>query len=232
MRAESCVGEREGPLGGTSSPARPHGFFIECGLSPTASFGSLCDTASFLSIRRPMCMLRRFRVLLPVCGLSVALLVLPLAGCSSDASSDDRSIQDRHAAEEAAGHGEEEPELARYMIRVQRWSHKVALSVRARNQPLADFYLHELEETVASIQSDVPSYEGYSIAKQTKQIFVPSLDALDAAVDAADWPVANARLREMAHSCNQCHRTTGHGFIRVRFDSLSNPFAQSFEPER
>ena len=161
----------------------------------------------------------------------MALLVLSVPACSSDASSGDASMQERHAAERAEAHGEEEPELAQYMVRVQRWSHKTALAIRARNQPLTDFYLHELEETVASIQHDVPTYEGYSIGQQTKQMLVPSLDALDAAVDDADWRAADARLKAMARACNQCHSTTDHGFIRVQFDSLANPFAQSFEPQ-
>jgi hypothetical protein len=176
-------------------------------------------------------MLRAFPLRLLVGTVAAAVLVLGLPACSSDASSGDASMQERHAAEDAAAHGEEHPELAQYMIRVQRWSHKTALALQARNQPLTDFYLHELEETVASIQQDVPTYEGYSIAKQTKQILVPSLDALDAAVDDADWPAADARLTEMAHACNQCHSTTEHGFIRVQFDSLANPFAQSFKPQ-
>ncbi len=169
--------------------------------------------------------------------VAVAITALAGAGCQSDArdSSPQEAphAEEEHAEEEHAEdeHGHEEAELARHMSNLQRWIHKTGLSVQARNQRLAEFYLHETEEAVETIQSEAPTYEGYEIKTLTEQMLVPALDSLDAAVDASDWPVADRRLQATARSCNQCHTATDHGFVKIRLADLQNPYAQSFEPD-
>lgn len=160
---------------------------------------------------------------------AAGLLLLGLAACQS---ADSVSPAPADAAQQDtahATHGEEEPELAAYMSTLQRWAHKTALSVEARNQPLADFYLHELEETVEAVQNEVPTYEGYPVGQLTEQMLVPALDSLGGALDAGDWTVAREWLRAVATSCNQCHQATDHGFVEIRLHDLPNPYAQSFE---
>lgn len=164
-----------------------------------------------------------------------------VGGCQSEGASSDASVpQSEQTAAQEAEHGDEEEEhehghgdaeLARHMSMLQRWTHKTALSVQARNQRLAEFYLHETEEAVETIQTEAPTYEGYDIKQLSEQHLSPSLDSLDAAVDAADWPVADQRLQTVARSCNQCHTATDHGFVKIRLDDLQNPYAQSFEPD-
>ena len=159
------------------------------------------------------------------------------AGCSSNptpkadaASQETPTRADEAASSEPAHEEEEHAELAVSMSWMQRWTHKAALAVNAENKELSDFYLHELEETVETIQEETPTYEGHEVGTLTEQILVPSLDSLDAAVDAGDWSAARERLAGVARSCNQCHAATDHGFVRIRLDSLANPFAQSFAP--
>ena len=43
-------------------------------------------------------------------------------------------------------------ELVEYMTRLQYFSHKVGLSIQAKNEPLARFYLHELEEIIEKLK--------------------------------------------------------------------------------
>ena len=38
------------------------------------------------------------------------------------------------------------------------FTHKLALSVEARNAELAGFYLHEAEETAEAIRDEIPEY--------------------------------------------------------------------------
>lgn len=129
-----------------------------------------------------------------------------------------------------AAEAEEEAELAIHMANLQRWSHKTVLALDARNPALSDFYLHEVEETIETIQVEAPSYEGHPVAKLTEQLLVPRVEALDRALDERTWSVMDARVRELARACNQCHARTDHGFVRVDFEDLSNPYAQDFSP--
>lgn len=135
------------------------------------------------------------------------------------------------ASQETEGTAEESPEeveLASQMADLQRWTHKTVLALDARNAELADFYLHEVEETVERIQEDVPTYEGHPVAELSQQILVPNVDALDKALDERAWPTVDARVQELAQSCNRCHRETDHGFIQVDLDTVQNPFPQDF----
>lgn len=167
---------------------------------------------------------RRFRA--APYAIAVLLLALPFVGCQSAETPEAAAATLQESEEE-----HEEPELAVYMSDMQRWAHKAALSINAQNAPLADFYLHELEETVEAVQEEVPEYEGHAIGPLTEQMLVPSLEALDEAVDAEDWRAAAQRLGAVAQSCNQCHAATAHGFVEIQLDDLANPYAQSFKPQ-
>lgn len=134
-----------------------------------------------------------------------------------------------HAPEEAAS---EEPELARYMMDLQRWSHKATLAMEARNKPLADFYLHEMEEAIESMQEEAPTYEGHQVADLTERMLVPSVEALDEALDDRAWPTVDKRVQSLAQACNQCHATTDYGFIQVDLQDVPDPYAQDFTSAR
>lgn len=127
-------------------------------------------------------------------------------------------------------HAEEEPELAAYMTSMQQYSHKLMLSVQARNAPAAGFYLHELEELSETIETEVPTYEGYEIAALTSSMLMPQLEELDEALDRTNWSRVDAQIEAVTQSCNQCHEATDHGFIRIESENLTNPYNQSFQP--
>ncbi len=127
-------------------------------------------------------------------------------------------------------HAEEEPELAAYMTSMQQYSHKLMLSVQARNAPAAGFYLHELEELTETIETEVPTYEGYEIATLVRSMLASELEELEEALARGHWSRIDARIDAVTQSCNQCHEATDHGFIRIRSENLSNPYNQSFEP--
>lgn len=132
-------------------------------------------------------------------------------------------------SESEAGHAADEPELARYMMTLQHWSHKTTLALEARNADLADFYLHEMEETVETLQAEAPTYEGQAVGDLTEEMLVPSMEALDGALDDRAWPTVDKRVQELARACNQCHAATGYEFIRVNLRDVPNPYAQSFD---
>lgn len=115
------------------------------------------------------------------------------------------------------------------MTTLQHWSHKTALALEARNAALADFYLHEMEETIETLQEEAPTYEGHAVGDLTEKMLVPSVEALDGALDDRAWPTVDKRVQALARACNQCHAATGYGFIRVDLQDVPNPYAQAFD---
>lgn len=123
---------------------------------------------------------------------------------------------------------ESEAELALRMSRLQRWTHKTALAAQAESPELAEFYLHEMEETINGIRSEVPVYEGHEIKALTTEMLGPQVEALDQAVEGREWSTVEARLRDLETACNQCHGATEHGFVRIDLEDIRNPYIQNF----
>ncbi|MDR8392046.1 hypothetical protein NC796_12890 [Aliifodinibius sp. S!AR15-10] len=123
------------------------------------------------------------------------------------------------------------PELAEYMQHIRRYTHKLSLSIEARNGDLADFYMHELQASALAVKQDVPGYEGYDIAYFTELMFDPAVDTLRTSLNARDWDLIDKNLDNLINSCNTCHNATGHGFINVTEGVDKNPYNQVFEPE-
>jgi len=121
----------------------------------------------------------------------------------------------------------EEPGLAILMERMQAYTHKLQLSIGARNAPLADFYLHELEETAEFVVDNIPTYDDYPVGELTREMLLPAIERLEDAVKSGEWTASDTRFSETLAACNACHQVAGHGYVRVA-PAEANPFAQDF----
>jgi hypothetical protein len=108
--------------------------------------------------------------------------------------------------------------------------HKLALSVDARNQPLAAFYAEELNEVLDEMGEQVLPYEGHDIAGLTRAMLTPAIRAVQEQLAAGAWADAAAGVEAVVAACNQCHVATDHGFIQVTSGAGTNPFNQVFDP--
>jgi len=127
--------------------------------------------------------------------------------------------------------GQTTPELAEYMQYIGGYMHKLSLSVEARNGPLADFYMHELQASALATKQDVPGYEGYDIAFFMEEFLDPHIDSLRTTLKTRDWEAIEAQINTTVESCNTCHNATGHGFVQVTAGFGNNPYNQVFEPK-
>jgi hypothetical protein len=123
------------------------------------------------------------------------------------------------------------PELASSMGELQHHTHKLTLSIAAGNAELAEFYLHEVGETVEQIERLFPEHDGVPVAALARELLEPRLAALDDALEASRWDEAERGLGALVAACNDCHAAAGHAFIRVEV-TTANPFNQSFAPAR
>ena len=115
------------------------------------------------------------------------------------------------------------------MGKLQTFAHKLQLSVAARNGRLADFYLHELEETSEEIVEDIESYDGQPISRLVQGMLLPAIEAMEKPVKAGDWAGSDEGFESLLQACNACHQATGHAFIRIT-PAEGNPYAQDFSP--
>jgi hypothetical protein len=116
------------------------------------------------------------------------------------------------------------------MAMMQHLSHKLGLSIQAKNQPAAAFYLEEVEETVKLIEKKFPTYDKREIGKLAELMFVPSIEPLEKSIKAKSWPIATAGYNKLLDSCNSCHTAAEHAYIKITAPT-TNPFNQTFAPQ-
>jgi hypothetical protein len=117
--------------------------------------------------------------------------------------------------------------LVPYMEILQHLSHKLGLSIQAKNEPLASFYLQEIDETVGLIRKKFPTYDNMEIGSLTNAMIQPSIDPLRKQLKAKNWVIINAGYTKLIDSCNDCHGATDHEFIQIT-SPTGNPFNQTF----
>ena len=129
-----------------------------------------------------------------------------------------------------ASEGTSAANLVNQMGRLQYFTHKLGLSVSAKNQALQGFYVHEVEEVVEEL-TEVEDFDGIPIGKLVETILEPALDKLEHAVKAKDFAAADAAFDEMLNACNSCHENANRSYLRIE-RRTDNPYLQSFDPAR
>ncbi len=119
-------------------------------------------------------------------------------------------------------------ELVALMQSLQYFTHKLSLSVDAKNQKLANFYAHEIEEVIEQIEK-VESYDGHAVGKLVDFHLEKPFEALEKAIKSNNASDMKVKLDELIASCNKCHKATDHGYIVIK-KNTNNPFMQSFKP--
>jgi len=121
-------------------------------------------------------------------------------------------------------------ELAPAMGDMQRFAEKLYFAGQAGNWPLADFYLHEIEETVEKVIKSNIVDEGVPVSSFMKTMFPPSVEGIKGPVKARDAAQFAARYEGLISSCNACHQATQHGFVKITVPRQPTYENQDFRP--
>ncbi|MEQ8907230.1 hypothetical protein [Ekhidna sp.] len=110
----------------------------------------------------------------------------------------------------------------------QRFSQKLWLAGTNKNWELADFYTHELEEvTEHLIEGDV-IHDDYNLSNLTAQMLLPKINKVEEAIRQKDEVLFLDNYKLMISSCNLCHNTTKHNFIKITTPNDSSIWNQDF----
>ena len=125
---------------------------------------------------------------------------------------------------------DEDHDLIGNMGAMQYFSHKLDLSIHHRNRELADFYAHEIEETLEET-TEIDEYHGKPIGELAETMLTPAFERFERALDDdnGDWKTIDNRFGELIDACNACHQATGYGYIDIQRTD-ANPYMQSFSP--
>ncbi len=121
-------------------------------------------------------------------------------------------------------------ELTIYMDHLRRLTHKLGLSIDAKNTDLASFYVQETEEVVELIKAKFPQYDGFPVGALITAMLGPHLAPLGKTIESEDWDAADSAYDNLlTGGCNGCHAATQHPFISI-VRSKTSPYNQDFSP--
>jgi len=106
-------------------------------------------------------------------------------------------------------------ELADIMLRMQIHMDKLHFALKLKNQPLAAFYVDELGEALEEIMQANLREENVALSPLVKNMVVPKLEIVEQNISEYNPDLLRAGYLELLESCNNCHRATNHGFIRI-----------------
>ena len=120
--------------------------------------------------------------------------------------------------------------LTFYMDHLRRLTHKLGLSIDARNPALASFYAKEITEFTGVIKAKFPQYDGFQISALMTAMLNPQVAVLTQTIEKKDWNKASADYNNMLTAgCNGCHAAVQRPFIKI-IHSKTNPYNQDFSP--
>ncbi|AFM05593.1 hypothetical protein Fleli_3263 [Bernardetia litoralis DSM 6794] len=110
---------------------------------------------------------------------------------------------------------EEHYELALAMARMQTYMQKLHFAGQHENWKLAQFYTHELEETMEDIIDHNVVDEGKDISNFVKTMAFPNIEKLEKTIKSEDKVSFVEGYQLLLRSCNNCHTVNNHEFIKI-----------------
>lgn len=125
---------------------------------------------------------------------------------------------------------ERDYELAIGMGHMQAWMDKLYFSGTEGNWPLADFYLHELEETTEEmVQANLVKHK-QPLTPLFESLLIPEIERLEDVVDHPDSELFLRHYDQLVRACNDCHNQTGYGYIQMQRPESPAYTNQRFAP--
>jgi len=113
------------------------------------------------------------------------------------------------------GAEEVELEVAVYMGRIQQYTHKLWAAGTAGNLPLANFYMHEIDEAMEDLELANIDDDGVPVSMHMKTYGLKTVDAFAAELKANGLKDFNGQFETLVNTCNSCHDKCGYPFIHV-----------------
>lgn len=124
---------------------------------------------------------------------------------------------------------EEHYELAVAMSRMQTYMQKLHFAGQHENWKLAQFYTHELEETMEDIIKHKVMDDGKDISDLVSKMAFPNIEKLEKTIKSEDKVSFVEGYQLLLRSCNNCHIASNHEFIKIMTPKNEEAINQDFK---
>jgi len=116
------------------------------------------------------------------------------------------------------------PGFGDFMGTLQNHHAKLWFAGENENWKLADFEIHEIEETM----EDLMNYQSDREESKMIEILNPAIEGIEDAIEQKDPELFKRSYISLTNACNKCHQATGYEFNRVKVPEISNFSNQDF----
>jgi hypothetical protein len=120
------------------------------------------------------------------------------------------------------------PGLGEFMLGIQLHHAKLWFAGQNQNWPLADFEVHEIQESLNDIVefcTDRPEIKSIGMIN-------PVIDSINNAIQQKDPGLFRTSFLLLTNTCNNCHRATEHAFNVVTVPGSLPVTNQEFKPAK
>ena len=154
------------------------------------------------------------------------MVVTLMMGCGSDLDVGPLQRQVDALQQQAADNYK--PGFGEFMSSVQVHHEKLWFAGTNSNWLLADFEVHEIEETLEDLKQYRPERKETALLGMLD----PALDSVGTAIEKQDTAMFRASYLLLTNNCNSCHVATDHGFNVIKLPDMP-PFSdQVFRPQK
>lgn len=155
----------------------------------------------------------------------LAITFFTLLSACHQSTSENRSMQARIDSLEQRLSKTYKPGFGEFMSGIQVHHAKLWFAGQAQNWELADFEIHEIQESLAGIR------EYCTDRKETKDIAMIDLpiDSLAKAIEMKSLPQFRSSYTSFTNTCNNCHQATDHAFNVLTIPSSPPVSNQEFK---
>lgn len=105
-----------------------------------------------------------------------------------------------------------QPGFGEMMSNVQIHHAKLWFAGIDKNWSLADFEIHEIEETL----DDIKKYQTDRVESKSIDLIAPALENMKSAINKKDLSLFKVNFQILTNTCNECHRAVNFGFNKVK----------------
>jgi hypothetical protein len=147
-----------------------------------------------------------------------------LAGCNSK-SNNNESLKAQVDSLQHKLNNTYKPGLGEFMSSIQIHHAKLWFAGTNKNWKLADFEIHEMQEALGNIQK----YNTDRPEAQIVDVVNPAIDSINSAITKQNSESFKKGFILLTNTCNDCHKSTGHGFNVVTVPTAPPLSNQSFK---
>jgi hypothetical protein len=148
-------------------------------------------------------------------ALTLALVAL-LIGIYNYVEMQKNCKPNNELTEEEEHETDDEFELADYMNKLQRHANKLWFAGSSQNWELAQFYVHELEESMEAVEHANLTEDGVELTPLIRNYGLKSLEKLEDAIKNKESKAFDETYDMLVANCNSCHNAANHSFIVIQ----------------